>query len=244
MLSNHFEITPGPNPATSVALFARLNRRDPIPPVLAPGVASISTVADHAFNPIPLASLLWHSATTGYGTLGEISLLHVAGAALPLAQRVWLRDVAVSRAHIFWQILNTPHTLGGQPAINSAAVFMETSEKRWASELLGLVFAQSVATRYLPLATQRLYYVGLYSALARAGIIPVTLNAGGRKPDFIAPSPNMVDWHVVEAKGTSGGFDWREVISGLGQVNNVAMVNGRPPLTHYISTTYIAHQHI
>lgn len=242
MLSNYFEINQGAIPADHASFLLLLNRLDPGPPVVAPCVTAIKNVADHSAFPLNPLSLLWHCATTGFGTLAEIGLLQYGGAPLPLNQRSWLRDMAVSRNANFFQTLGTLGTFAGNPEVNTAFKFLEPSEKRWSSELLGLVFAQVAAARYLPLPAQRLYYVGLYSTLAPAGIIPVTLNAGRRKPDFIAPSLNPMGWHIIEAKGScEDSFPSNEkIMTAIAQVSNVGTVNGNPPISGHVSTTYIA----
>lgn len=114
---------------------------------------------------------------------------------------------------------------------SSAFRALDPTEKGWTNFSLGMLFAKIFAAKYLdaPWLIHFKWFATHY---------PVTMHNGGSTPDFIGFSPASGDYHVLEAKGRSGGLSNPVLASAKDQARMPIRVHGQVPATRVGTLLY------
>ncbi len=196
----------------------------PLPPVpagsfvsmpigmLPPAVPSAMINSAYVALQFQAASMVWDAITVGYGRLGAVALL--TGGNLIAARRV--RQFAASRARLLRTIYDWPAAAAPGPELVPEYDFVESSERRVISYLMGQTVAQRLAKAIWDVP--RLFHRSLYGPFLPAlnGALPL---ATGQSPDYLCFVPGMPGFCLVEAKGTNARFNPQNHAADLAKLN-------------------------
>ena len=169
--------------------------------------------AEYVALQIPAASMVWDAITVGYGRLGAVALL--TGGNLIAARRV--RQFAASRARLLRTIYDWPGGAVPGPVLVAEYDFVESSERRVISYLIGQTVAQRLAKSIWNVP--RLFHRSLYGPilhLLNGALLPL---AAGQSPDYLCLAPGGAGFGLVEAKGTNTKFNPQLFVSHLARLN-------------------------
>lgn len=162
---------------------------------------------------VPAASILWDAITVGYGRLGDVALL--TGGNLVMTRRV--RQFAASRARLLRAIYDWPGgaTLG--PVLVPEYTFVESSERRVISYLIGQTVAQRLAKCVWNVP--RLFHRSLYGPLLPQLNPVLPALAAGQSPDYLCLQPGGPGFGIIEAKGTNTNFNPQVYVGHRAKLN-------------------------
>ncbi len=167
-------------------------------------IPSVMPGGMYAGLPVSPAFLIWDALTVGYGGLGEMAVL--TGGNAVAAKRV--RQFASSRARLLRIIYDWPIAAVPGPVLRAEYEFVETSERRLISFLIGQTVAQTLAKAIW--GVPRLFHRSLYGPRLPALVPGLPALPAGQSPDYLCLAPvgaPVPGFGLVEAKGTNTKFN-------------------------------------